>query len=332
VNTFGWIVTLIVTLLAYRSARVRLLAMGAKLAPLAPQVAGHDEQIGNLTRTVELLVPPDAQPTTAHRAALPAAPVGEQLARALSARSPASAAPTGPRVRADIRPTRFPSDVAVLLSYGDKAKVLNLDARDVNLREGTVPVTVLDASRPDVVLVELPPERQRGRVVSLPRGLVLDCPESAPPSATPAAVGVEGDRGGIILGDPIPQERVEVFRAPLKAEADARSRPQLPSAQAEEDDDDGATPEEETRVYTGKSRKRPTLLGGLAGAPQGDARSSDTPQGDARSSDTLVSAGVKLPEDPDDGSVVVEPQHWDGRPLSDRRDPGPDSDPDSDEL
>jgi hypothetical protein len=48
--------------------------------PALAQVAGHDERIGDLTRAVDLLVPPDARPTTAHRAALPPAPVGETLA------------------------------------------------------------------------------------------------------------------------------------------------------------------------------------------------------------------------------------------------------------
>jgi hypothetical protein len=120
------------------------------------------------------------------------------------------------------------------------------------------------------------------------------------------ALFTPGDRAGIIPGDHIPSDRIEVVpRAP------SQERPQLPSAQAEEDEGDRDTPEDGTRVWTGKRPKRPTLLGGLAGAPQGDDRSSDT----------LVSAGTKPPEEPDDGSVVVEATHLDGTPLSNRRGP-----------
>ena len=69
VNTIGWIAILFITLALYRDARVRLRDFGAKLAPIGPlqaQVKGQGEQIGNLTRAVALLVPPDARPTAAH--------------------------------------------------------------------------------------------------------------------------------------------------------------------------------------------------------------------------------------------------------------------------
>jgi hypothetical protein len=61
------------------------------------------------------------------------------------------------------------------------------------------------------------------------------------------------------------------------------------------------------------------------GAPMPPA---DAAEGSRRSSeDTLVSAGIKLPEDPDDGSLVVEAKHLDGEPLSDE--PAPSTPPPS---
>jgi hypothetical protein len=140
------------------------------------------------------------------------------------------------------------------------------------------------------------------------------CPGTAvvvpSPSPAPVEEGPTEEPAPVVTRNALlPDERVEVARDGRTAVTTSK----LPSAQAEEDDGDGdrATPEEGTRVWTGKRTKRPTLLSGLAGSPQGDERSSDT----------LVSAGVKLPEDPDDGSVVMEAQHWDGTPLSNRRGP-----------
>jgi hypothetical protein len=291
------------------------------------------------------------------------------------------------------------------------------------------------AVRPNAVKVELPPERQQGRVVWLPPSLVLDCPEVAAPAE------VDGDRSGIVPGDPIPSAepttndtadpadilralalerwtersgggivavvetarvssdgcayfftftvpvldgyRLRLFRiehgadhypvritrgkaaeevlevsddhsfydtarsildGPATAEIvrqlrsmiaerspkseNAEIRVALPSAAAKDEDE---PEDEETRVFNGTRPKRPTRLGGLAGAPQGERPSEDT----------LVSAGTKPLDvsddgedvaDADDGSVVLEAQHLDGAPLSNRPDPDSDSDPDSDEL
>jgi hypothetical protein len=127
---------------------------------------------------------------------------------------------------------------------------------------------------------------------------------------------MEGDRGGIIPGDPIPSERVEYIRARFEAEAEARSqaRAVLPSAAGEDEPE-----EEHTRVYEGRGRRRPTLLGGLAGAPQERPRSEPArEESTSRTSDTLFSAGVALPDEGDDGYVIVEVHRHDGTPLSDR--------------
>src|SRR5262249_36775284 len=107
-------------------------------------------------------------------------------------------------------------------------------------------------------------------------------------------------------------ESAEDIRARFEAEADARSRARaaLPSAAGEDEPE-----EERTRVYSrGRSVRRPTLLGGLAGAPPSDLK--------RRPEDTLVSAGIELPDEAsDDGSVFMVVQREDGTPLSDR--PGP---------
>jgi hypothetical protein len=107
----------------------------------------------------------------------------------------------------------------------------------------------------------------------------------------------------------VPDERIErIARDGDRGAINPGDKAELPSAQADEDEDDRETPDQGTRMWQGKPRKRPTLLTGVAGSPQGDER---------RSEDTLVSAGT-LPADPDDGSVVVEAQHLDGTPLSER--------------
>jgi hypothetical protein len=101
--------------------------------PALAQVAGQNEQIGNLTRAVDLLVPPDARPTTAHRAALPPAPVGEKLAAEDRVVAHVLHRPR-PRIRVEIQRTPFASAVDALVSYGD-VNVLHVDARDIDVRE-----------------------------------------------------------------------------------------------------------------------------------------------------------------------------------------------------
>jgi hypothetical protein len=102
---------------------------------------------------------------------------------------------------------------------------------------------------------------------------------------------------------PIPSERDEDIRVEVAPKVGPQARAQLPSVAGEDEPE-----EEETRVYTGRARRRPT---------QDD------------SSPTLPSRGNEpLGEEPDDGSIVVEARHADGSRLSNR----PDSDPDSDEL
>jgi hypothetical protein len=128
------------------------------------------------------------------------------------------------------------------------------------------------------------------------------CPGTATvlPSPTPPPVET---------GEPEP---APAQRSTLSAEP-ARATPALPSAQAEEDDGDRATPDEGTRVWTGKRSKRPTLLGGLAGAPQEpNAPTSSKPDLLAT---TLVPRGNERPSD--DGSIIFEPRREDGSPISD---------------
>jgi hypothetical protein len=125
----------------------------------------------------------------------------------------------------------------------------------------------------------------------------------------PGAPVDQNSAGRIIPGDRIPSERVEVIRFEAKAQA--------PSSEDEPE-------EEETRVYTGRARRRPALRGGLAGAPQ---EPNASPRAQDDSSPTLPSRGNGPPgAEPDDGSIVVEARHADGSPLSNRLDSDPDSD------
>lgn len=179
-----------------RGLRKALAAARATVAALQRQTTANDAAIGNLSRAVALLAPPDARPTTADqaRARLPAAPAN-------ASRAPVSAAAPGPRMRADIRPSGFASDrIVAILDQG-----LTLDARDVDEREGTMRVEVLDAtSRAEAVLVTFPAERiPRGPRLWVPRALVLDLENAPPPAPPPAPVETDGDRGGINPGDPL---------------------------------------------------------------------------------------------------------------------------------
>ena len=303
VNLVGWVVTLAVTVFLYRSARVRLRAMSAKLAPLGPQVAGHDEQIGNLTQAVTLLVPPDARPTTAHRTRLPVAPAdtSPSASTALAAR-----APTVPRLRVEIHRSPFPAEVYAVLARGDgRPMVLHVDARDVDMREGTMPVNVLHVCT-DVVGIELPPERPRRRMAWVSRAMVLDCPD-APPPGPPAPVEVEGDRGGIIPGDPVPTERPEDIR--FEVERRSQAGAQRPTAAGEGEPEEGRT-----RVYTGRAPRPPAVSPAQpAGAKRDTGRTS---------SPTLVSPGNEPqsaePGEDDDGSLIIDAQDENGRPISER--------------
>jgi hypothetical protein len=164
--------------------------------------------------------------------------------------------------------------------------------------------------------------RQRPKQVAAARAAYA---ETRGKTSTPPPLDAEGDRGGIIPGDPIPSESVEDIRARFEAEADARSRSRAGLPTMATDDE----PEEEpTRVYSGRKR-RPTLMGGLAGVPMEQPRSDPSrtaqeykPRRASPSSPTLVSPGTVPPNDgPDDGSVTVEAQDQDGRPLSEREGP-----------
>jgi hypothetical protein len=133
-------------------------------------------------------------------------------------------------------------------------------------------------------------------------------------------VALEGDR------EAFQGESAEEIRARFEAEAEARSqaRAGLPSMATDDEPED-----ERTRVYSGRQR-HPTLLGGLVGAPLERPRSDPSrtareyvPRKATPSSPTLVSPGAVPSSEPDDGSVIVEAQHEDGRPLSERGTPSP---------
>ncbi len=117
-------------------------------------------------------------------------------------------------------------------------------------------------------------------------------------------VDMEGDRGGINPGDPIPSESADAIRARFEAEADARS-------QAREEPYTGEPDEDRTQVYSGRGLRRATLLGGLAGAPE-RPRSSPTRTAEAfrkahPSSPTLVSEGIAPPQAKRDTPTPTEP-------------------------
>jgi hypothetical protein len=141
------------------------------------RLAGQDRQLGNLARALALLVPSDARPTTAHRARLPLPPPVEAVV------TPPASRPS-PRIRADVRPSGFGSDRVACYGTAERGESIVVDARDVDEREGTLRVEVVDAaSRADEVLVQLPPERvPRGPHVWLPRGLVLDLASASSPA------------------------------------------------------------------------------------------------------------------------------------------------------
>src|SRR5262249_7537811 len=152
-----------------------------------------------------------------------------------------------------------PAEVyAVVAQPNGKALVLTVDARDVDVREGTMPINVLQI-RAGLVAAELPPERPRRRMVWLSQAMVLDCPAEGTPPSPVALVEAEGDRGGTAPGDPSPSESVEEIRERGEAEADARSKARtgtgLPSATTDDDEPE----EERTHVYTrrpGKPRRQ----------------------------------------------------------------------------
>jgi hypothetical protein len=201
VNLSGWIMSLFLTILFYRNSRARWRALAkwqeGTVTPALAQVATHNGQIGHLDRAVANLVPPDAQPT----------PRRERLPPASTATPPpaSTSAPGVPRIHVDIHRSPFPAEVYAVLARSDgQPLILNVDARDVDVREGTMPVNLLHV-RAGLVKVELPPERPRRRVAWLSQMAVLDCPD-APMPGPPAPVGAEGDREGIIPGDPITKD------------------------------------------------------------------------------------------------------------------------------
>jgi hypothetical protein len=202
------------------------------------------------------------------------------------------------RIPVEIRRSPFPGEVyAVLAQPNGQPIVLRVDARDVDVREGTMPVNVLHV---------------RAGLAKVSQMMVRDCPDAPMPGPPVAHFDAEGDRGGIVPGDPIPSETDEDVRARFEAEADARSQAraeQLPKVATDDDPED-----ERTRVYGGRPKaQRPTLLGGLAGGPM--------PRPTSPSSPTLVSPGVEvlgsMDETAEDGSLTVRPERDDGAPVSD---------------
>jgi hypothetical protein len=192
----------------YLDARGARKALGSVVASLQRQTAAHNAAIGNLSRALALLAPPDARPT----------------------------APHGP--------------VAVGLSRPFKPS----------------PEQVTEA-REAYRAKELPP------------------------------VDMEGDRGGINPGDPIPSESTAEIRARFEQEAEARSQARgAPPSSTDEDEPE----DERTRVYSKQRVRGATLLGGLAGAPLERPVSSPTRTAEAfrkahPSLPTLLSEGAEPP-------------------------------------
>ncbi len=80
------------------------------------RLAGHDTQLGNVSRALALLAPADARPTVAHRSRL----VGEPLLPPRVAEPATPASRPSPRMRVDIRPSGFASDRLVPGEAGER--------------------------------------------------------------------------------------------------------------------------------------------------------------------------------------------------------------------
>jgi hypothetical protein len=160
-----------------------------KLAELQRQVTALREQLADALAQLALAGAPSL---AVPRASLdPAAPASE---------APPLPASEGPRVRVDITRMTFPSERAVLLPTGGPLnELLVVDARDVDEREGTMPVVVLDM-RPDVVQVGVPIAPRSHHRVWISRALVIDCPPDPPPPPDDPG-GTEGDPRGLPPGD-----------------------------------------------------------------------------------------------------------------------------------
>ena len=142
------------------------------------------------------------------------------------------------------------------------AEVLAVDVRDVDMREGTMPVNVVDVTE-DTAWIELPSERPRRRLTSVPRALVLDCPEKGAPP--PAPVDVEGDRGGINPGDPIPVTPRSTVPGDDNRRTSSKPPPPVETLDAEQLPDESE--DEKTHVFEGKvpvpRGEEKTLISGL---------------------------------------------------------------------
>jgi hypothetical protein len=238
------------------------------------RIGGHDAQLGTLGRAVGLLAPPDARPTTAHRQGMAAR---IQLPPPTEAVAVAPVSRSSPRIRVEIHPSGFRSDRVIYFSTVAWGESLLVDARDVDEREGTVDVEVIDAaSRADEVLVAFPPERVlRGQRVWLPRALVLDI-AAAHPSSPRLAIDMTGDRAGLNPGD-APAARTEAAEeAPLSMQtssaADAEEKVRLRrEADAEADARDRARAVADAPPSTMPSESQPRGVAPDRGAAVSDA-------------------------------------------------------------
>jgi hypothetical protein len=200
----------------------RVLALAGRVNTIGACVDRHDGTIARLR---------DAFPEDA-RLTAPALP--GRARRAPAAPQPAAPAP---RMRADIRPSAYPSIRHVSFATVDGVHVaLDVDARDVNDREGTVRV---DVRRFDddgaFVAVRIAHVQTEARAVA--RALVLDAlPPDAPPPDAPPPVDMEGDRAGVNPGDAIPGDP----KAPTEAEQIERSLKALRELFADHPLDPGA--------------------------------------------------------------------------------------------
>jgi hypothetical protein len=174
-----------------RSARDERRVRADRDRAIGERLLGQDRQMGDLTRAIGLLVPPEARPTRAHRG--PSARDAPRLPPPPVEPASAPAAVAAPRMRVDIRRSSFLSDRVVC--YGtERGESLVVDARDVDEREGTVRVEVVDAaSFTDRVLVHLPPEHVPRGPLGAARGALL--PVGAPRSTVAHRPQVERPPG-----------------------------------------------------------------------------------------------------------------------------------------
>jgi hypothetical protein len=142
-----------------RSQRTALRTAREALTAVRQQAAARDLEIGQLSRAVARLIdeshwtPPRTPP-----------------------------APSGPRMRVNIHPGAYPSERRVVFDAGGVAYALNVDARDVDEREGTLRLHVREVIG-EQAFVAFPSEAPRARTTGrIPCALILDA-EDAPSGA-----------------------------------------------------------------------------------------------------------------------------------------------------